>query len=116
MEAGVRIGSPAAESRPAAPGLAGLRVALVHDWLTGMRGGEKCLEVLCRAFPRAVLYTLIHRRGSTSPAIESMTIRTSPRQRVPGVLRHYRQLLPLMPMAAATWKLRNVDVVVSLSH
>ena len=31
--------------------LAGLRVALVHDWLTGMRGGEKCLEVLCRAFP-----------------------------------------------------------------
>jgi glycosyltransferase involved in cell wall biosynthesis len=96
--------------------LSRLRVALVHDWLTGMRGGEKCLEVLCRAFPRAHLYTLIHRRGSTSPAIESMAIRTSPLQHVPGVFRHYRHLLPLMPMAAATWKLRNVDLVVSLSH
>ena len=67
--------------------LSGLRVALVHDWLTGMRGGEKCLEVLCRAFPDAQLYTLFHRRGSLSPAIESMTIRTSPLQRIPGVFR-----------------------------
>ncbi|MGO9597220.1 MAG: glycosyltransferase [Isosphaeraceae bacterium] len=96
--------------------ISGLRVALVHDWLTGMRGGEKCLEVLCQAFPDALLYTLIHRRGSTSPAIEAMTIRTSPLQRVPGVFRHYQHLLPVMPLAAATWKLRNVDLVVSLSH
>ncbi|MDG3003848.1 glycosyltransferase [Paludisphaera mucosa] len=98
------------------PALAGLRIALVHDWLTGMRGGEKCLEVLCRAFPKALLYTLIHRKGSTSPAIESMAIRTSPLQRAPGVFRYYRQLLPLMPAAAATWRLKNVDLVVSLSH
>ena len=48
-----------------------LRVALVHDWLTGMRGGEKCLEVLCEMFPRADLYTLVHERGSVSPAIEN---------------------------------------------
>ena len=94
----------------------GLRVALVHDWLTGMRGGEKCLEVLCRAFPYATLYTLLHRRGSTSPAIESMAIRTSPLQRVPGVFRHYRNMLPLMPLAAQTWRPGNVDLVVSLSH
>ncbi len=80
--------------------LAGLRVALVHDWLTGMRGGEKCLEVLCRAFPDATLYTLIHRRGSLSAAIESMSIRTSPLQKIPGVFRHYRHLLPIMPLAA----------------
>ena len=31
----------------------GARAVLVHDWLTGMRGGEKCLEVLCRRWPRA---------------------------------------------------------------
>src|SRR6516165_1548351 len=96
--------------------LAGLRVALVHDWLTGMRGGEKCLEVLCQAFPHAVLYTLIHRRGSTSPAIESMIIRTSPLQRVPGIFRHYRHMLPVMPLAARSWRPRDVDIVISLSH
>ena len=103
-----------ADELPAA--LSGLRVALVHDWLTGMRGGEKCLEVLCRAFPDARLYTLIHQKGATSPAIESMRIRTSPLQKVPGVFRHYRHLLPVMPAAAASWRLRDVDLVVSLSH
>jgi glycosyltransferase involved in cell wall biosynthesis len=100
----------------APPALAGLNVALVHDWLTGMRGGEKCLEVLCRSFPRATLYTLIHRQGSLSTAIEAMNIRTSPFQRIPGVFRHYRHLLPLMPLAVRTWRLENVDLVISLSH
>src|SRR5689334_15338967 len=107
MEASVRVGSPATGKGSASgppPGLAGLRVALVHDWLTGMRGGEKCLEVLCRAFPDAELFTLIHRRGALSPAIEAMSIRTSPLQRIPGALRHYRHLLPLMPMAARAWR------------
>jgi glycosyltransferase involved in cell wall biosynthesis len=96
--------------------LAGLRVALVHDWLTGMRGGEKCLEVLCRAFPQATLYTLIHRRGSLSPAIESMKIQPSALQRLPGVDRYYRHLLPVMPLAARGWRLKDIDLVISLSH
>ena len=123
MDASVResVGSgtaagPRSCSKAARADLSSLRVALVHDWLTGMRGGEKCLEVLCQAFPQASLYTLIHRRGSTSQAIEAMSIRTSPLQRVPGVFRHYRHLLPVMPLAARTWKPRNVDLVVSLSH
>ena len=96
--------------------LAGLRVALVHDWLTGMRGGEKCLEVLCRAFPDATLYSLIHKRGSLSPAIESMKIRTSFLQKLPGVFRWYRHLLPIMPLAARGWRIGDVDLVISLSH
>src|SRR5438093_3446303 len=95
---------PAGRPNPVPQELAGLRVALVHDWLTGMRGGEKCLEVLCRAFPRATLHTLIHRRGWLSPAIEALDIRPSPLQRVPGVFRHYRHLLPLMPLAALCWR------------
>jgi glycosyltransferase involved in cell wall biosynthesis len=104
------------ESRAIPAALAGLRIALVHDWLLGMRGGEKCLEVLCRAFPDASLYTLIHRRGALSDAIESMTIRTSPLQMIPSVDRHYRNLLPIMPLAARSWRPKHVDLVVSLSH
>ncbi len=96
--------------------LSGIRVALVHDWLTGMRGGEKCLEVLCRSFPGATLHTLFHRRGSLSPAIEAMNIQPSPLQHVPGIFRIYRHLLPLLPLAARTWSLKNVDLVISLSH
>lgn len=112
----VRGGVEADAEEPIPQALQGLRIALVHDWLTGMRGGEKCLEVLCRAFPDARLHTLIHRKGTTSPAIESMAIRTSPLQKAPGVFRYYRHMLPLMPAAAATWRLKNVDLVVSLSH
>jgi glycosyltransferase involved in cell wall biosynthesis len=81
-----------------------------------MRGGEKCLEVLCQAFPNASLHTLIHDRGKLSPAIEGMDIRTSPLQRIPGVFRHYTKLLPIMPMASRSWQVGEVDLVVSLSH
>jgi len=49
-----------------------VKIALVHDWLTGMRGGEKALEVLCERFPRAEIFTLVHLRGSVSPAIERL--------------------------------------------
>ena len=59
------------------------RIALVHDWLTGMRGGEKTLEVLCERFPDAELFTLMHVRGSVSPAIERLRINTSFVQHLP---------------------------------
>jgi glycosyltransferase involved in cell wall biosynthesis len=91
------------------------RVVLVHDWLTGMRGGEKCLEVLCRRFKNARLYTLLHRRGSVSPAIERLRPRTSYLQHLPDVHRYYRYLLPLMPSAARR-RLPACDLVVSFSH
>ena len=120
MEASIRVDTRRADrplsASPPPPSLSGLKVALVHDWLTGMRGGEKCLEVLCKAFPDATLHTLIHRTGALSPAIERMNIRTSPLQHLPGVFRHYRKLLPLMPLAARTFKPGDVDLVISLSH
>jgi glycosyltransferase involved in cell wall biosynthesis len=90
-------------------------VVLVHDWLTGMRGGEKCLERLCRRWPDAPLYTLLHAPGSVSPAIEDRRIHTSFLQRLPGRERYYRYLLPLLPLAAR-WPLPACDLVVSLSH
>jgi glycosyltransferase involved in cell wall biosynthesis len=91
------------------------RVVMVHDWLTGMRGGEKCLEVLCRRWPHARLLTLLHRRGSVSPDIERLDVRTSFLQYLPGVHRYYRYLLPLMPLAAG-WRVPPCDLVVSFSH
>jgi glycosyltransferase involved in cell wall biosynthesis len=89
---------------------------LVHDWLTGMRGGEKCLEIVARRWPEASLFTLLHRRGSTSPAIEQLRPRTSFLDYLPGAHRYYRYLLPLMPAAVASWRLPPADLVVSFSH
>lgn len=92
------------------------RVLLAHDWLTGMRGGEKCLEVLAERYPSATLYTLLHRKGSVSPAIEALDIHTSFLNHLPASSRYYRYLLPLMPTAVGAWKLPPADLVVSLSH
>ena len=93
-----------------------LRVALVHDWLTGMRGGEKCLEVLCELFPHADLYTLVHRRGSVSKTIEARTVRESWIARLPGGRSHYRWYVPLYPLAVESFDLSGYDLVVSTSH
>jgi glycosyltransferase involved in cell wall biosynthesis len=93
-----------------------VRVALVHDWLTGMRGGEKCLEVLCELFPAADIFTLFRRRGSVSPAIEAHRIETSFVQRLPFVQQHYRRYLPLFPAAVEQFDLDPYDLVISTSH
>src|SRR2546421_564042 len=90
-------------------------VVLVHDWLTRMRGGEKCLERLCRRWPAAPLFTLFHRPGQLSAAIEDRPILPSLLQRLPRLERYYRYLLPVMPLAAR-WHLPPCDLVVSLSH
>lgn len=93
-----------------------LNVALAHDWLTGMRGGEKCLELLCAAFPRAPLHTLLHKRGAVSPIIESREIRTSFLQRVPGIAAHYRYWLPFFPLAVRGFPPVDADLLISTSH
>lgn len=93
-----------------------MRVALVHDWLTGMRGGERCLEVFCELFPDADLYTLLHVPGSVSPIIERRRIVTSFVQRLPGAARRYRYYLPLFPAAIERFDLRGYDLVLSSSH
>ena len=93
-----------------------IKVALVHDWLVGMRGGEKVLETLCRLFPHATLFTLVHRDGSVSPVIERMNIRTSFIQHLPFGQSHYRHYLPLFPVAANRLDARDFDLVISSSH
>jgi len=92
------------------------RVALVHDWLTGMRGGEKALEVLCERFPKAEIFTLVHIPGSVSRVIEDRPIHTSFVQHLPAVTRHYRNYLPLFPSAIERFRFEGFDLVLSVSH
>lgn len=92
------------------------RVVLVHDWLTGMRGGEKVLESLCRMFPAADLLTLVHKRGSVSPLIEHRRVRSSIVQFLPQAARRYRHYLPLFPTAIELFDLDDADLVISTSH
>lgn len=94
----------------------GRRVVLVHDWLTGMRGGEKVLECLCRLFPTAEILTLVYVPGSVSATIAAHPIRTSFVQHLPRPGRYYRHYLPLFPTAVECLDLDEADLVVSTSH
>ncbi len=93
-----------------------MRVALVHDWLTGMRGGEAVLAEIGAFFPEAPIFTLVHRPGSVSAAITSHPIHVSALQRLSLGGRVYRPLLPLMPGAVASFSLTGFDLVISSSH
>jgi glycosyltransferase involved in cell wall biosynthesis len=93
-----------------------MRVALVHDWLTGMRGGEKVLERIAAMFPDAPIYTLVWNRGSVSPALESHPIHTSFLQSMPAIADRYRWYLPWFPAAIERFRLTGFDAVISSSH
>jgi glycosyltransferase involved in cell wall biosynthesis len=94
----------------------GRRVAVVHDWLTGMRGGEMVLEQILEVVPGAEIFTLFHFPGTVSAAIESRPIRTSYLQRAPAMRRFYRWYLPFFPRAIESFDLTGYDLVISSSH
>ncbi len=96
--------------------LADAHVALVHDWLTGMRGGEKVLEAIAGLVPEAPIYTLLHVPGSVSRALEAHPIHTSFLQRAPGIARHYRHYLPFFPSAIEDFDFGSYDLILSTSH
>jgi glycosyltransferase involved in cell wall biosynthesis len=93
-----------------------MRVALVHDWLTGMRGGEKVLEVLCELHPSADIFTLFYDRGAVSPTIARHRIASSFVQWLPLARSRYRSYLPLFPFAIEQFDLDPYDLVISSSH
>ena len=92
------------------------RVALVHDWLTGMRGGEKVLEAIAELYPDATIHTLLHVRGSVSAPLERHPARHSFVQWLPAAARRYRHYLPLFPTAIEQFDFDPYDLVISTSH
>lgn len=93
-----------------------MKIALVHEWLVSMRGGEKVFLEICRLFPRADVYALVHRPGHVDAEIEAHRIHTSFLQKIPGSVKHYPKLLPLFPTAIEAFDMTPYDLVISSSH
>jgi glycosyltransferase involved in cell wall biosynthesis len=87
-----------------------MRVALVHYWLLGSRGGEKVLEAICRLLPDADIFTLFYDPAQVSPLIRSKNVQAS---FLNPLRRLHRGLLPLMPLALEAFDLRSYDLVIS---
>ncbi len=93
-----------------------MKVALVHDWLIHMRGGEKVLDAIAELYPDATIYTLFSDKTKLSPNLQRHRIKNSFLQYLPGIKRYYRWLLPLLPLAIRSLKIEAADLVISSSH
>jgi glycosyltransferase involved in cell wall biosynthesis len=91
-----------------------LKVAIIHYWLVGMRGGEKVLESLCEIFPQADIYTHVLDESVISKVISEHKIFTTFIQKLPQAKQRYQKYLPLMPLALEQLDLRNYDLVISI--
>ncbi|MGJ7511018.1 glycosyltransferase [Variovorax sp. GT1P44] len=90
-----------------------MKVALVHYWLVGMRGGEKVLEVLCDLYPDADIFTLVCDPDAISEKLRRHRVITSFLQKIGGV-RHYKKMLPLMPYALESFDMTGYDLIISV--
>lgn len=93
-----------------------MRVALVHDWLNGMRGGEQVLQAIASIFPRARIYTLFCDPETISSELNNHEINTSFIQNLPRRKQYYRYFLPLFPGAIQRFNFNDTDLVISSSH
>lgn len=93
-----------------------MKIALVHDWLVTMRGGENVVEALCEIFPDADLYTIYCQKDKISAPIRNMKIIPSFIQRMPMAADHFRWYLPLFPAAVESFKMTGYDLIISTSH
>ena len=90
-----------------------MKVAIVHYWLVGMRGGEKVVEALCRMYPDADIFTHVYVPDAISPRITAHNVVTSFISSLPRPAKNYKNYLPLMPMALEQLDLRGYDLVIS---
>ncbi|WP_158809360.1 glycosyltransferase [Beijerinckia sp. L45] len=90
-----------------------MRVAIIHYWLVGMRGGEKVIEELCRIYPQADIFTHVYDPSAVSDLIRSKNVKTSFISRLPAARKRYKSYLPLMPMALEQLDLRGYDLIIS---
>lgn len=90
-----------------------MKVAIIHYWLVGMRGGERVLERIIDLYPNADIFTHVYDPKSVSEKIRSRKVFTTFINRLPRARSMYQSYLPLMPMALESLDLNGYDLVIS---
>ena len=90
-----------------------MRVAIIHYWLVGMRGGEKVLEEIASLYPDAAIYTHVVDPSRLSPALAARDIRQTFISRMPFARRAYKAYLGFMPRALEAIDLSGYDLILS---
>ena len=94
-----------------------MKIAIVHDWLVTYGGAERVLAQMLLCFPQAEVFAVIDGLAPKNRTfLNGKMVHTTVLQNLPGVFKHYRKLLPLMPWAMGRLNLSQYDVVISSSH
>jgi glycosyltransferase involved in cell wall biosynthesis len=93
-----------------------MKVAIVHEWLTGFGGAERCVIEFASLYPDAPIYTSVYDEKRFRDIFPPQRVRTSFIQNLPGAIEKYRSYLPLMPRAFQSFDLSGYDVILSSSH
>lgn len=89
-----------------------MRTALLHYWLTNMRGGEKVLAELAAMLPDADVFTHAFVPDGVPP-FAARRVRETFIARLPFGRRRPQAYLPLMPLASRSLKLDGYELIVS---
>jgi glycosyltransferase involved in cell wall biosynthesis len=90
-----------------------MRIAIIHYWLVGLRGGEKVLEAICEIYPDADIFTHVYDAEAAGPIISAHKVTTTFIAKLPFARRFYKFYLPLMPFALEALDLSQYDLVIS---
>ncbi len=90
-----------------------MKVAIVHYWLVGMRGGEKVVEALCEMYPEADIFTHVYVPAKCSETINRRKVTTTFVNKLPRAATMYKSYLPLMPLALEQLDLSGYDLIIS---
>lgn len=94
-----------------------MKVAFVHEWFTHFAGSEKVLEAMHKEYPDADIFALIDVIPEKErPAFLKREVKTTFLQKIPGIRKFYRFLLPIFPFAIEQLDMSGYDVVISNSH
>ncbi len=90
-----------------------MKIAIVHYWLVGMRGGEKVLEAFLDLYPDAVIITHVYDPDKVSEKVRQHEVRETFIGRLPGARKHYQKYLPFMPLALELVDMQEFDLILS---
>jgi glycosyltransferase involved in cell wall biosynthesis len=92
----------------------GMRVAIVHDYLTQRGGAERVVLAMLRAFPDAELHTSLYEPASTFPEFRKYRVHTLPVNAIRPLRSHHRAALPLLAPAFSAHRV-DADLVICSS-
>ena len=94
-----------------------MKTAVVHEWLVTYAGSERVCEQMLQLFPQADLYSLVDFLAADLRFfIQDRPVQTSFLQKLPFAQHHFRQYLPLMPLAIEQFDLSDYDLILSSNH